>query len=104
MEQKLLRHTFLMQILLKYLFLQTGIFCFFEQNKKHFLRTKNFKKYLSYAKIYQNISIKFRIDTSGVIHFYLAFYTYLDQIRSKLVRQVDLRSKCLYFEIHEIFQ
>ena len=85
------------------LFLQTGLFCFFEQNKKHFLGTKNFKKYLSYAKIYQNISIKFSIDTSGVIHFYLAFYTYLNQIRSKLVGQADLRSVWT-FEIRELFQ
>ena len=41
---------------------------------------------------------------SGVIHIYLAFYTYLNQIRSKLVGQADLRSKFLYFEIPEIFQ
>ena len=46
------------------------------------------------AKIFQNISIKFSIDTSGVNHFYLAFYSYLNQIRSKLAGQADLRSVC----------
>ena len=54
--------------------------------------------------MYQNISIRFSIDISGVIHVYLAFYTYLNQIRNKLGVQSDLRSKCLYFEILEIFQ
>ena len=33
------------------------------------------------------------MDISSVIHYYLAFNTYLNQIRSKLVGQADLRSK-----------
>ena len=43
------------------------------------------------------------MDTSGVNHFYIAFSTNLNTIRSKLVGQTDLRSKFLYLRIHEIF-
>ena len=43
------------------------------------------------------------LDASGVNRFYIAFPTYLNIIRSKLVGQTELRSKFLYFRIHEIF-
>ena len=47
--------------------------------------------------------VNFSIDTCGVNHFYIAFSTYLNIIRSKLVGQNDLRSKFLYLEIHKTF-
>ena len=50
-----------------------------------------------------NISMNFSIDTSGVNHFYIAFSTYLNIIRRKLVGQTYLRSKFLYLQIHEKF-